>query len=269
MVKLTRVEEEILQVILEYFVTNDENLVKVSYDVFPSYAVNNIQHYLEILKYNSLVSSYYQTLSTVEIYLSPDGINYFQNKKKSIFPKNAADLLVQLLEQENPVKYMQYLFEGLDSKTDNRLRAMMRALREEGYISTVWASDIPYSIVFNEKAYTFNEREAVEMGTGNTYIYNISNGNANINSTDNSVRTVTITNYNELDLFDKMLNVASSISESNKDEIITAITDMRENYGKPNLKDKYFKFIEVAANHMALFTPFIPALTEMITMIKG
>lgn len=91
MVKLARAEEEILQAILEHFVTNNENVVKVSYDVFPAYALNNIQHYLEILKYNSLISSYYQTLSTVEMYLTPDGIKYFQNKKKSIFPKSAMD----------------------------------------------------------------------------------------------------------------------------------------------------------------------------------
>ena len=39
---------------------------------------------------------------------------------------------------------------------------------------------------------------------------------------------------------------------------------MKNNYNKPSLKEKYYKFIEVAANHMALFAPFIPALTEMV-----
>ena len=267
MVKLTRTEEAVLQSILKHFAPNVENLVKVSYDVFPSYTLNNIKEYFDELKYYSLIANYNQTLSTVEIYLTPDGIEYFQNKKKSIFPKNAMDLLEQLLEQENPVEYMQYLFEDLDFKTDKRLRAMMRALREEGYIITAWASDVPYLIEFNEKAYAFNGREEIEVGTGNTYIYNIMNGNANINSTDNSVRTVTITN-NETELFEKMLSVASDITENDKDKVINAITDMKENYGKPALKDKYFKFIEVSANHMSLFTPFIPALTEMMTMIN-
>lgn len=267
MVKLARAEEEVLQTIIEHYTQNDKNLVNITYDVFPPYTLGNIKHYLDVLKYNSLISSYDQMLAEVDIFLTPDGIEYFPNKKKSIFPKSAKDLLVQLLEKDNPVEYMQYLFEDLDSKTDNRLRAMMRALREEGYISTRWADNVPYYIEFNEKAYTFNEKEAIEVGTGNTYIYNIMNGNANINSTDNSVRTVTITN-NELDLFKKMLDVASNIKEDDKDEVITAIAEMRECYGKPTLKDKYFKFIEVSANHMALFTPFIPALTEMITMIK-
>ena len=42
---------------------------------------------------------------------------------------------------------------------------------------------------------------------------------------------------------------------------------MRNDYGKHGLKEKYYNFIEVAANHMALFVPFIPALTEMIRMM--
>lgn len=39
-------------------------------------------------------------------------------------------------------------------------------------------------------------------------------------------------------------------------------TDIKE-YNKPSLKEKYYKFIKVAANHMVLFALFIPVLTEM------
>lgn len=186
----------------------------------------------------------------------------FINKKKQAIPKNSMDLLRQLLEEDNPVEYMRALFKESDNKSDSRLRAMMRDLKEKDYIITSWADNVPYSIEFNEKAYTVNEENRGEMQNGTYIINNITNGNANINSTDNSVRNTNIS-YNDAKLFEKMLEVASNITEENKNDIIIAIEDMKNNYNRPSLKEKYYKFIEVAANHMALFAPFIPALTEM------
>lgn len=186
----------------------------------------------------------------------------FINKEKQAIPKNSMDLLRQLLGEDNPVEYMRYLFKESDNKSDSRLRAMMRDLKEKDYIITSWADNVPYSIEFNEKAYTINEESRSEMQNGTYIINNITNGNANINSTDNSVRNTNIS-YNDAKLFEKMLEVASNITEENKNDIIIAIEDMKNNYNRPSLKEKYYKFIEVAANHMALFAPFIPALTEM------
>lgn len=186
----------------------------------------------------------------------------FINEIKQAIPKNSMDLLQQLLEKDNPVEYMQSLFREMDNKSDSRLRAMMRDLKEKGYIITSWADNVPYSIEFNEKAYTTNEESRSKMQNGTYIINNITNGNANINSTDNSVRNTNIS-YNDAKLFEKMLEIASNITEENRNDIVMAIEDMKNNYNKPSLKEKYYKFIEVAANHMTLFAPFIPALTEM------
>lgn len=147
----------------------------------------------------------------------------FINKK--VIPKNSMDLLQQLLEEDNPVEYMQSLFKEMDNKSDNRLRAMMRDLKEKGYIITSWADNVPYYIEFNERAYTVNEENRGEMQNGTYIINNITNGNANINSTDNSVRNTNIS-YNDAKLFEKMLEVASNITEENKNDIIIAIEDM-------------------------------------------
>lgn len=189
----------------------------------------------------------------------------FTNKKKYSFPKNSMDLLYQLLEEDNPVEYMRSLFKEMDNKSDSRLRAMMRDLKEKGYIITSWADNVPHSIEFNEKAYTANAESGDETQNETYIINNITNGNANINSTDKSVRNINIS-YNDANLFEKMSEVASNITEESKNDIIMAIEDMKNNYNKPSLKEKYYKFIEVAANHMVLFTPFIPALTEMINL---
>ena len=167
--------------------------------------------------YNNLVSC----LESI----SKDKSSININKKKQAIPKNSMDLLHQLLEEDNPVEYMRVLFKGLDHKSDSRLRTMMRDLKEKGYIINSWADNVPYSIEFNEKAYAVNEESGSEMKNGTYIINNITNGNANINSTDNSVRNTNIS-YN--------------------DE--RGCREMQ---------------IEVAANHMALFAPFIPALTEM------
>ena len=43
---------------------------------------------------------------------------------------------------------------------------------------------------------------------------------------------------------------------------------MKNSYNKPSFKEKYYKFIEVAANHIAIFTPFIPVLTEMLMTVQ-
>lgn len=261
---LSNAEEDVLKAILQHFVPNDENFVSITYDVLPAYTLNSIKEYLDELQYNSIIASYSQTLSDVDINLTPNGIAYFKNKKNSMFPKNSRELLKELLEQENPVDYMQYLFNDLDSKMDSRLRAMMRDLKEKDYIVT-WADNVPYYIEFNEKAYEFDAEESDVRENGTTIIYNITNGNANINSIDNSVRNVNISN-NQKELFEKMLNIATTIIENDKDEVVTAIMDMEKSYNQPNLKEKYYKFIEVAANHMSLFAPFIPMLTEMIKL---
>lgn len=207
MVVLSNVEEEVLKCILGRFIKNDNNSVKIAYGFFPQYTLDNIRSYLDALKYKSLIASYKKTMEDVEICLTPDGINYFADKKKQIFPKNSMDLLQQLLDQDNPVEYMRYLFKDLDQKLDSRLRAMMRDLRENDYIITSWADNVPYSIEFNEKAYRFNEEGETRMKNGTYIINNITNGNANINSTDNSVRNTNIS-YNDAKLFEKMLEVA-------------------------------------------------------------
>jgi len=161
-----------LEAILQKFIPNDENLVSVTYDIFPPYTLNNLEQYLRGLQYKSMIASYLQTLSDVDINLTPEGIAYFGNKKKAIFPKNSKELLKQLLEKDNPEEYMEYLFDGLDTKMDSRLRAMMRDLKEDGYLHTFWASNVPYLIEFNEKAYNFDEKDASTVGSGGSIVYN-------------------------------------------------------------------------------------------------
>ena len=82
-----------------------------------------------------------------------------------MFPKNALDLLGKLLEKENAEEYACGLFENLSVKDDDRLRAMFKSLRENGYIGTYWANNVPYIIEFNEKAYEYKDNEMNQKRT--------------------------------------------------------------------------------------------------------
>ncbi len=68
-------------------------------------------------------------------------------------PSTSMELLSILMVEDSPEKYMQELFEGADDKSDSRLRAMMRDLKEKGYLTSKWADNIPYIIDFHESAY--------------------------------------------------------------------------------------------------------------------
>lgn len=97
------------------------------------------------------------------------GSDYFIKE----FPSDSMQLLYILLQTESPEQYMEKLFEGADNKMDSRLRAMMRDLKEKGYLTAKWADDIPYIIDFNEKAYML-KREVAKKNMKNDLIELIS-----------------------------------------------------------------------------------------------
>lgn len=267
MIFLSSTEEKVLECILNEFQPNRENHVHLKYDVFPQHLLMNINKYLDALEDNDLIVNYYQTLADVDIYLTQEGIAYFINKKKHNFPKNSIDLLKQMMKVENTVDYLQALFKGLGEKDDERLRAMMRKLREEGYIISYWADNVPYHIVFNERAYELEEnnfQQKVER-VNNQYNFNGSTFNEKvlIHSNDSSINIHT----NELELFDKMLEEARKINGEQKNLIISTIEEMKMNVKKPTFLDKYNSFIAAAANHMTIFGPFLPMLSMFLGQV--
>lgn len=91
--------------------------------------------------------------------------------------------------------------------------------------------------------------------------YNISNADKiNINSVDNSV------NYhitaNDIATMDALRAIAKGLD--NEEQILTSIDEMQAAIGTKSFSEKYNTFIQNAANHMTLFAPFIPALTEVL-----
>ncbi len=46
--------------------------------------------------------------------------------------------------------------------------------------------------------------------------------------------------------------------------LLQKVTEMEENVGKRTFLQKYSEFVALAANHMKLFGPFVPALTQYL-----
>lgn len=108
-------------------------------------------------------------------------------------------------------------------------------------------------------------RLMAKKNEGSTTIYNVQGENArvNVNSNDHSVNVVT---KSKEEFFATLQQrIESGVPEGEeKQKILNALTALQESHGKPSFAERYTGFIAAAANHVALLTPFIPALTEML-----
>lgn len=75
-------------------------------------------------------------------------------------PTNAEALLNEIMQAENATKLLCDKFDNLSSKEDDELRAILRQLREAGYINISWADNKPYNIFISNSARTYNEQLA-------------------------------------------------------------------------------------------------------------
>jgi len=100
---------------------------------------------------------------------------------------------------------------------------------------------------------------------GPTNIYYVQGDNArvNTNGTDNSVNVVMKSNAEFFTTLQQ--RIESGVPEGEeRQKILGALAALQESHGKPSFAQRYTDFIAAAANHVALLTPFIPALTEML-----
>lgn len=108
-------------------------------------------------------------------------------------------------------------------------------------------------------------REGTAPPTSDRNVYQAigSNARMNIGSTDSSSNVVTISEEN---VFAELRNVLSSQVQNvtEKEQILAKIDEMENAKGSIGFVDKYQEFIALAANHMTVLTPFIPALTEFL-----
>lgn len=101
--------------------------------------------------------------------------------------------------------------------------------------------------------------------TTNVYhVYGL-NPHLNINSSDHSVNTVTLTNEQ---VFTKLKEkITADVLTEERGALLNRLQELEQAQNTPSFGHKYSEFIAVAANHMGLIAPFIPALTEMLQKV--
>lgn len=99
------------------------------------------------------------------------------------------------------------------------------------------------------------------MSANITYNLHGNNLRININSHDYSVNIA-----NSKIVFDEIRKVIdSNITEENlKEGLHAKTTEMEQNIGKSSFLQKYSEFMALAANHVTVFAPLLPALTQFL-----
>ena len=75
-------------------------------------------------------------------------------------PTNSKQILDEIVCAENPAQMLCERFKRASDKEDDELRGIIRELRQKGYIDVKWADNVPYHVIINNSARTYNEQFA-------------------------------------------------------------------------------------------------------------
>jgi len=108
--------------------------------------------------------------------------------------------------------------------------------------------------------------EPTQSTVTNVYHVHGHNPRWNVNSTDHSVNVVTASNDQIFQELRQQITSGLPASEERKD-ILDKLTALEDAQASPGFAQRYAEFISVAANHMQILAPFVPALTEMLSKV--
>lgn len=96
-------------------------------------------------------------------------------------------------------------------------------------------------------------------------IYNVSGSNTrfNINSVDSSINII---NESPAELFRALEEAIRSkrLDEPQGQDLLVAASNLEKELGKPSFGGAYARFMALAASHMDVLGPFMPALTQLL-----
>jgi hypothetical protein len=99
----------------------------------------------------------------------------------------------------------------------------------------------------------------------NNYYLTGPNSRVNNNSLDASVN-VSLTQQATLQLFDDLLAALNEVADvEQREQLIVDVEEMKATQGSPRFLARYQQFMQDAANHMTVVTPFLPALAQLLT----
>jgi hypothetical protein len=96
---------------------------------------------------------------------------------------------------------------------------------------------------------------------------NVTSANpASVNSIDNSVNIITKSTAEFFNALRERIETGVPEEEKRK-KIMDAVLALEQSHGKPSFAQRYTDLIAIAADHMTLLAPFIPALSEMLHQV--
>jgi hypothetical protein len=107
-------------------------------------------------------------------------------------------------------------------------------------------------------------------GQTTTNIYHVYGHNPrwNTNSTDRSVNSVTLSNDEIFLTLQQKIESEVPQGDERKD-ILDKLQALKKDQESPSFARRYTEFIAVAANHIQVIYPFIPALTEILHKVQS
>lgn len=136
----------------------------------------------------------------------------------------------------------------------------------DNQLSLLKATQNTLEILKQTRLYKIENGEAhVEKENQNINISEVSgNTRININSQDNSTNTNISADRNVFNEIKSAFN-SSSINTSEKEAILNKLEELEKSVDSGKFPEKYKDFIALAANHMTILAPFLPALTTFIS----
>lgn len=112
-----------------------------------------------------------------------------------------------------------------------------------------------------QKSNLYKIENGIQMKKENSgiIISNVSNSNISLNSNEVEQR-VDFSNA----IFSELIDAIKNSATEHKEALVTAVEEMQQESQTGSIYNSYKKFIELAANHMTVIAPFLPALTALL-----
>jgi hypothetical protein len=168
---LDAVSETALRVILNQYDGNGALSVAGSYELFPDYMHAGLNDIFASLKRADLLAGFSLDMSGWSVLLTPGGLLYFEDRKKTLgreaaalkkLMPDAARLLWEIIDSADPAAMLRERFRTSAYYENKELSGMLRELVSQGYIRIpVWKDDVPQLVEIDDVARMYTEQETV------------------------------------------------------------------------------------------------------------
>lgn len=264
--KMDQGSEDAFRVIMKKYCAENQMTLCVQTSDFPEYLSRTLSETFEKLKLYGVLASYQHYVTFAHVTLMPQANAYFRERDQferrdiTMFvklPSNSKQLMNDILQAENPTKYLCTRFEECESERDDEvLRSLVRELVEGGYINIPgWAENAPEYVEINNLARTYKEREAEferQMNLQSSTVFNIGTINAN-----GSNLVLGDVNNSTLFISKAIEQIKTEIEEKGGAEkkelfaLLDEVTDIVENIKATRAIPKNKSFCSRLSNHLA------------------